>query len=189
MPNLKFEPWTDSTHDSKKEWEKGATPKNLRDELSNAQTELWTVSLYGYLFYNIDFGPKHRLKLGASSKCANKLLGLLRKGVADMSPPIKIVLVPSMLVPSNNQPIIPICRPDLGFTFFWSLAVQIVRRERSLKYANTVKLRAVDRSTIQFLTILGVLLTETCYFAKSNNQSNWTSTNLVMTLVLWTHLK
>ena len=66
------------------------------------------------------FGPKHSLWLfltGASSKCANKLLGLLRKGVADMSPPIKIVLVPSMLVPSNNQPIISICRPNLGLTF------------------------------------------------------------------------
>ena len=56
------------------------------------------------MYYKV-FGPEHRLKLGASSKCANKLLGLLRKGVADMSPPIKIVLVPSMLVPSNNQPI------------------------------------------------------------------------------------
>ena len=41
---------------------------------------------------HIVFGPEHCLKLGASSKCANKLLGLLRKGVADMSPPIKIVL-------------------------------------------------------------------------------------------------
>ena len=40
---------------------------------------------------HIVFGPEHRLKLGASSKCANKLLGLLRKGVADMSPSIKIV--------------------------------------------------------------------------------------------------
>ena len=66
---------------------------------------------------HIVFGPEHCLKLGASSKCANKLLGLLRKGVADMSPPIKIVLVPSMLVPSNNQPIISICRPNLGLTF------------------------------------------------------------------------
>jgi hypothetical protein len=40
----------------------------------------------------------------------------------------------------------------------------------------TVKLRAVDQSTIQFLTILGVLLTKTCYhprhatIAMSSNQ-------------------
>ena len=64
------------------------------------------------MYYKV-FGPEHRLKLGASSKCANKLLGLLRKGVADMSPPIKIVLVPS-----NNQPITSICRPNLEITFF-----------------------------------------------------------------------
>ena len=41
----------------------------------------------------------------------------------------------------------------------------------------TVKSRAVDRSTIQFLTIFGVLLTKTCYnprgatIAISSNQS------------------
>ena len=30
----------------------------------------------------------------------------------------------------------------------------------------TVKLRAVDQSTIQFLTISGVLLTKTCYYSR-----------------------
>ena len=33
-------------------------------------------------------------------------------------------------------------------------------------YVHTVKSRAVDRSTIQFLSILGVLLTETCYYCQ-----------------------
>ena len=31
-------------------------------------------------------------------------------------------------------------------------------------FKSTIKSRAVDRSTIQFLTIFGVLLTETCYY-------------------------
>jgi hypothetical protein len=45
------------------------------------------------------------------------------------------------------------------------------------KTSNTVKLRAVDQSAIQFLTIFGVLLTKTCYYprratiAMSSNQS------------------
>ena len=31
---------------------------------------------------------------------------------------------------------------------------------------HTVKSRAVDRSTIQFLTIFGLLLTKTCYYPR-----------------------
>jgi hypothetical protein len=33
-------------------------------------------------------------------------------------------------------------------------------------FINTVKSRAVDRSTIRFLTIFGVLLTKTCYYPR-----------------------
>ena len=71
------------------------------------------VSLWYIVYKTMLFGPKHSLWLfltGASSKCANKLLGLLRKGVADMSPSIKIVLQTS----TNNT---LICRQDLEITF------------------------------------------------------------------------
>ena len=40
---------------------------------------------------------------------------------------------------------------------------QIGFKPSALVIIHTVKSRAVDRSTIQFLTIFGVLLTETCY--------------------------
>ena len=58
------------------------------------------------------------------------------------------------------------------------LRVQKKRKELIVSAVTTVKSRAVDRYTIQFSTILGVLLTKTCYYsrratiAKSSNESN-----------------
>ena len=40
------------------------------------------------------------------------------------------------------------------------------KQSRECFYIIRVKSRAVDRSTIQFLTILGVLLTKTCYYQR-----------------------
>ena len=80
MPHQEDKTWTDSTHDPKKEWEKGATPKNLRDELSNAQTELWTVSLYGYLFYNTySFWPGALLKAWCIFEMCQQIVGSFEK--------------------------------------------------------------------------------------------------------------
>ena len=80
MPHQEVKTWTDSTHDPKKEWEKGATPKNLRDELSNAQTELWTVSLYGYLFYNTySFWPGASLKAWCIFEMCQQIVGSFEK--------------------------------------------------------------------------------------------------------------
>ena len=36
----------------------------------------------------------------------------------------------------------------------------------STKVVHTVKSRAIDRSTIQFLILFGVLLTKTCYYSR-----------------------
>ena len=60
------------------------------------------------------------------------------------------------------------------FSFSFGLLVSKYRVKKSCtkffifgsflqRFANTVKSRAVDRSTIQFSTIFGMLLTETCY--------------------------
>ena len=51
-------------------------------------------------------------------------------------------------------------------TFFMGLSPELeiaLYTLAALLAPNTVKSRAVYRSTIQFLTIFGVLLTETCY--------------------------
>ena len=51
------------------------------------------------------------------------------------------------------------------------MGVELYRYQENLHVdieseVHTVKLRAVDRSTIQFLSIFGVVLTETCYYPR-----------------------
>ena len=48
---------------------------------------------------------------------------------------------------------------------------------------STVKSRAVDRSTIQFLSILGVLLNETCYCSQLYGVSKFSGMFLKLTLM------